>query len=184
MSDSRIFTKLKAKSLPLKASVGFSLIEMIVYISLLTVIMVSVVNMLLVMSRANSFYKVSRHIQSSAVFALDRIVRDIRNAQSVDLIGSTLGASPGVLILNTTQATGTPEIIQFYVSAGALRVKQDGGDIGPLTLSDVSVQNLVFRHINTGISQAVKVELTLSSGAGSFARSANFYATAVLRDSY
>ena len=163
---------------------GFSLVEMMVYVALLTVILVAVVNMLLVMSRAYSFYKVSRRLQSSAVFALDRMVRDIRNSRNVDLSASALGVSPGVLTLNTTQATGTPETLQFYVSNDVLRLKQDSGDIGPLTIDGVTVRSLVFRHMNTGISQAVKIELTLGSGAGSFARSANFYATALLRDSY
>ncbi len=159
---------------------GFSLVEMIIYVGLLALVLVSLVNMLLGMARAYSYLKLSRHIQSSAVVALDRVIRDIRNAQSVNMPQSVLGASPGVLTLNTTTATSSSQTLQFYVSSGALRVKQDGGDLGPLTLSDVTVSNLIFRQMNTGISQAVKIELTLTAGT----HTANFYATAVLRDSY
>lgn len=157
---------------------------MIIYVALLALVMVATVSMLLGMSRAYGYLKLSRHIQSSAVTALDRVVRDIRNARSVNGPQSVLDASPGALTLNTTTATGSPQTFQFYVSGGALRVKQDGGDLGPLTLPDVTVGNLIFRQMNTGISQAVKIELTLSAGAGSTTHSANFYATALLRDSY
>ncbi|KKU25887.1 MAG: hypothetical protein UX39_C0016G0008 [Candidatus Magasanikbacteria bacterium GW2011_GWA2_46_17] len=167
-----------------KFTTGFSLVEMIIYVGLLAIILVAMMNMLFGMSRAYGYLKFSRHIQSSAVTALDRMVRDIRNAQSVNTAESTLGTSPGVLTINTTTATSSSQKLQFYILNGTLRVKRDGGDLGPLTLSDVSVSNLVFRQINTGISQAVKIEMTLSAGTGPTARSVNFYNTAVLRDSY
>lgn len=165
-------------------SSGFSLVEAIIYAGLLSLILVSTVSMLLGMSRAYLYLNFSRHIQTSAITAVDRIVRDIRNAQTVNVAQSTLGTSPGVLTLDTTTATSSPQTIQFFVSNGVLRVKQDGGDLGPLTVSDVTVQNLVFRQMNTGISEAIKIELTLTAGTGPTARSVNFYATAILRDSY
>ncbi|KKU67935.1 MAG: hypothetical protein UX89_C0010G0014 [Parcubacteria group bacterium GW2011_GWA2_47_16] len=163
---------------------GFSLVETIIYTGLLVLILVAVINMMLLMSHSYNYLKLSRHIQVSAVTALDRMVRDIRNAQSVDVGQSTLGTSPGILTLNTSTVSGTPQTVQFYVSGGGIRVKQDGVDIGPVTLPDVTLTNLVFRQITTGISQAVKIELTLSTGVGPAARSANFYGTAILRDSY
>ncbi|GEM_PF-216145 len=163
---------------------GFSLVEAIIYIGLLILILVAVVNMILLMGRSYTYLKLSRHIQTSAVTALDRMVRDIRNAQSVDVGQSTLGTSPGILTLNTTTSTGTPQTLQFYVSGGTLRLKQNGGDVGPLTLPDVTVGGLIFRRITTGISQAVKIDLTLQTGVGSSVHSANFYGTAILRDSY
>ncbi len=163
---------------------GFSLVETIIYIGLLVLVLVAIMNMTLSMARAYGYFKLSRHVQTSAINALDRMVRDIRNAQSVNVGQSTLGTSPGVLTLITTSATGTAQTLQFYVATSTLRVKQDGGDVGPLTLSDVSVSSLIFRQISTGISQAVKIELTLSTGSGSTTRTANFYDTAILRDSY
>ena len=63
-------------------------------------------------------------------------------------------------------------------------LKEDGVVVGPLSSAQTSASNLVFRRIPTGRSEGVKIELTLTSGAGSVARSENFYATAVLRDSY
>lgn len=167
-----------------KSTRAFSLVEAAVYVGLLALVLVTVANTTLLMSRAYRELRASRHIQSSAVTALDRMVRDIRNARSVTVGASTLGVTPGVLTLETTTATGSPQTFQFYISNGALRMKQDGGDIGPLTLPGVSVSSLIFRHFVTAVSQAVKIELTLSSGTGSSTRIANFYSTARLRGSY
>lgn len=163
-----------------KNSRGFSLVETIIYLGLLVLVMVGIVNLLLLMSRTARYLETAQHVQTSATVALDRMVRDIRNAQSVDVAQSTLGTNPGVLTLNTTTVAGVAQTLQFYVLNGAVRVKQDGVDLGPLTLSDVTVSSLVFNHITTSVSRGVKVSLSLSSGA----QSASFYSTAVLRDSY
>ena len=180
----RLFKARYPKPYALNSRQGFSLIEAIIYVGLAILVMVAVVNMLLLLSRAYGQLKSSRHMQTSAITALDRVIRDIRNAQSIDVGQSTLGASPGVLTLNSTNLSGTAEVFQFYILNGALRVKKDTVDLGPLTLPDVTVSNLIFRQISTGISQAVKIEITLGTGAGQSARSANFYGTAILRDSY
>ncbi|MEK7574891.1 MAG: hypothetical protein AAB511_01540 [Patescibacteria group bacterium] len=153
---------------------------MIIYLGLLALILVALVNMLLGMSKAYSYLKLSRHLQTSAITVLDRMVRDIRNAESVNVAQSTLGTNPGVLTLNTTTLAGGSQIFQFHVSGGVLRVKQDNVDLGPLTLSDITVSNLVFRLMDSGISESVKIEMTLTTAN----RTANFYATALLRDSY
>lgn len=170
----------KVRTSQLPVTRGFSLVEAVIYVGLLTLVMVSVVGMLVGMTRSYRYLKLSREMQSSAVSSLDRMVRDIRNANSVNVAQSTLNTSPGVLVLNTTTSTSSVQTLKFYVSSGVLRIMQDGGDIGPLTLSNSTVTNLVFRQISTGESQAVKIEMTLLTGT----RSANFYATAVLRDSY
>lgn len=159
---------------------GFSLIETVIYVSLLAIILVVLINTIFTMNRLYRYLNLSRHIQTSAITALDRMVRDIRDAESVNVGASTLGTSPGVLTLNTTTSSNNPQTFQFFVSNGVLIVKQDEVDIGPLTLSDVVVDNLIFRHIVTGVSKAVKIEMTLKAGTST----ANFYATAVLRDSY
>jgi type II secretory pathway pseudopilin PulG len=159
---------------------GFSLVETVVYIGMVIVILVALVNMLLSMSRAYGYLKYSRHLQSSATASVDRMARDIRNSVSIDVVQSTLDSNPGILTLNTTTEAGAAQTFQYYISSGVIHVKQDGVDLGPLTLPDVTVNSLIFRKIETGISQAVKIEMTLTAGT----RTANFYDTAILRGSY
>lgn len=163
---------------------GFSLVEMLVYIGLLVLVLVAVVNMMLALSKAYGFLKNSRDIQSSAIFSLDRIVREVRNASSIDNANSIFNANPGTLSLNTTTATGTPETIGFSVIGGRIHLKRNGLDVGPLTLAAATTTNLVFRLIATPISQAVRVDLSLQAGSAANLKSANFYVTAILRNSY
>ena len=169
---------------PAKAFRGFSLVEVLLYAGLFSLLLVSMVGMIIGMSRAYSYLSFSKRIQTSAITAVDRMVRDIRSAESVNQSQSAFGVSPGVLTINTTAMASSSQTIQFFVSSGVLRVKSGGVDVGPLTLPGVTVSNLIFRHMNSGISEAVKIELTLTVGTGPTMRTANFYATALLRDSY
>ncbi len=168
----------------IKNQKGFQLVEMIIYIALLVVITMAVVNTTTLILRSYQSVTASRNIQIGGMTALDRMTREIRNATSVDSAQSTLTTSPGQLTINSTDDAGTAETLQFFVSNSLLRVKENGVDSGPLLPSSVTVTNLIFRLIDSGQSNAVKIEMTLQSGSGSALKSSNFYATVVLRGSY
>src|SRR3989344_3684025 len=120
---------------------AFSLVEMLIYAAILALALVI--------------------IAQSGASAFDRLTRDIRQSQSINVAGSTLGAHPGKLILNTSTASGTPATLEFYVESGALNVKQDSVFLGALTSPKVAVSNLIFRSISTAESSGVKIELSL-----------------------
>ncbi|MCX6701944.1 MAG: prepilin-type N-terminal cleavage/methylation domain-containing protein [Candidatus Zambryskibacteria bacterium] len=163
---------------------GFSLVEMLLYISILTVILTVIANALYSLNRSYRVIQSAEIIESSAITSLDRMVREIRDASSVDNLQSTFNTSPGVLTLNTTDDSGANMTIQFFVSNQIVRVKENGVDIGPLTDFSTRVTNLVFRFITTAQSKALKIEMTIESGQGLNYKSKKFYSTAVLRGSY
>jgi len=158
---------------------GFSLIELLIYIALLSVIVVVVVSVLLSLTRAYGAFKVSQRINNSAITALERITRDSRNAESIDLANSTFDVHPGRLTLNTGTMT-----IEIYLDGDVLKVREDGVDIGSLTTQRVSVSSFVLRHLFSGSIEAIKIELTLTSSQGEFTKTERFYSAAVLRDTY
>ena len=160
------------------------MIEMLIYTAILVILAMVVVNVFLGLRRSTTALSATQVIESSAIISLERMTREIRDATSVDTGLSTLGTSPGVLQLNTTDAGGTPTTVQFYVSGRALRIKEAGTDIGPLTATTTRITNLVFRKITTAQSQAVKIEMTLESGTSTSYRQKKFYSTVVLRGSY
>lgn len=162
-----------------KYTKGFSLIEMIVYVSILSVIFVIVVNTLLIVSRSYSSIKISLDINNSATVSVERMIREIRKANSVNLAQSTLDSNPGRLVLNTTDDAGLPLIVDFYLEDDTLKLKEGGVFSGDLT-DGVDVTNLVFRSISNGTSEAIKIEMELSNGS----KNKIFYNTAVLRGSY
>ncbi len=163
---------------------GVSLIEMLVYIALLTSVTTLVVNGLVTMSKTYNNVKLSKNITASATSALSRMVYEIRQAQSIDTGQSTFVTSPGQLTLNTTLANGAVTTVRFYVSGGVIKVMTGGVDGGQITLSNTIVTNLVFNQIQNSLSNAVKISLTLQSSVGSKTKTETFYTTAVLRNFY
>jgi type II secretory pathway pseudopilin PulG len=162
-----------------KHTKGFSLVEMVVYVSILAVVFVIVVNTLLIVSRSYSSIKISLDINNSATVSMERIISEIRKANSVNLVQSTFDSNPGRLVLNTVDNVGLPLIVDFYLEDDTLKLKEGGLFSGDLT-DGVDVTNLVFRRISNDTSEAVKIEMELSNGS----KNKVFYNTAVLRGSY
>jgi len=166
------------------AARGFTVIEILAYIFVLGLLLAVVVYILIAVSGSYHAITSSAGIESTAETALERMTRDTRDAISVDVLQSTLNASPGKLTLNTTDDDGATTTVQFFLSGQTIHVKEAGVDMGPLSETGVRITNLVFRQITTAQSQAVKIELTAESGSGKSYASGSFYSTVVLRGSY
>lgn len=166
-----------------KNSKGFSLIEMLVYISMLVIMLLLIVQMISSILKTERTSASARRIESSAIFALDRIGREIRNAESVDAT-SVLNTTSGSLVLNSLNASGTPVISEFSLISGVLHLKTNGVDTGALTRSNVTVTQLKFNLLTSSTTEAVKIELKLDSGTSTTYRTETFYSTVVLRGTY
>lgn len=162
---------------------GFSLIEMLVYLAVIAVMLAVIVTTLTSFSGAYHSFVLDRRIHAAAGAALERMVREVRGGTSIDVATSTLGAHPGTLTINTVNDTGDPVTRTFAVNAGVLELSEDGVLRGPLTSSNVAITNLVFRHLDNGVSEGVRIELTVQASRKSTVREANFYAFTVLRGS-
>jgi len=160
------------------------MIEIVVYSALFAIIIGAVVYTLISLGGVYRSLQATQAISTSAQVALERMTRELRVATSVDIGASTLVSSPGVLIINSLDDDGNPITKEFSVTNGILRLKEAGIDQGPLTQSSVHVDTLIFRRITNAKSEAVKIELSLSSGDGPAQSSKYFYSTIVLRGSY
>lgn len=158
---------------------GFSLLEMLIYISILTITAVIVVDILLSTAKSYNSFKISRSINSTVSTSLERMTREIRAADDVLLIGSTFDTHPGRLTLQIASTTS-----EFYLDGNVLKIKEGGIDAGSLTSSKLSVDNLVFRLLDNGVSKAVRIEMTLLGTERNITKAKTFYSFAVLRNSY
>lgn len=163
---------------------GFSLVETLFYVALLALSLLVVMQTLVVLTRSYTTFRDAERIERDAALSLERMVREVRGANNIADAGSVFGVHPGRLRLNTTTAAGGTRTVEFSVSGGALLLTEDGAALGALTSSTTNVSSIVFRKITTARSQGVKIEMTLTAGSDAAARSENFYATAVLRNSY
>ncbi len=169
-----------------RAERGFTLIELVVYIGILAVVALVVTNSILILNRTLASFRLERRVISSGETAMRRITRELRLANDIHA-SSTLGVSPGVLSLASQESEedSTAKDVMIYVSGGELILRRATSSAAALTASGVTVTNLTFRQITNGtVSKAVKVELTLSSSAGSASTTKNYYTTAGLRGSY
>lgn len=163
---------------------GFTLVEMVIYMGLLALLVVVVITMLVSIVKSQRNIKSHLAIEETVVVSLDRMIREIRNAKSVD-ISSILGTNPGHLILNTTDSGGNPKTVEFYLESGVLKMEENTVVSGPLSRSDVTISSLMFWLIDNQKADAVRITMTVNANQpdGSV-HTENFYATAILRGSY
>ncbi len=165
---------------------GIGLLETLIYVAITVLLMVIVVNTAGVVSVVSGKARLKRNILGEAGIAAERMVREIRLADSVLLTESTLGAHPGTLALSSVVGADddTPITRTFYLSGDTLMMKEGEGAAVPLT-DKVSVTKLIFyRVVASTTSEAVTFELTAEDALKSLTESHTFNATSVLRRSY
>lgn len=156
---------------------GFTLVELIVYIGVMTLALASIVVLLTNATQIVGRIKEAKEVRASALVALERLDREIKNA------GSVLTATSDTLTLQTVSA-GEPATLSFSVDGNdSLILAQDGVSRGSLLSDMVRVDELEFYAINNTISESVTVELVLSH-VNTPTKTERFYLTSVLRGSY
>lgn len=158
---------------------GFTLVEVLVYIAVLVVVAMGGVASLLGLSSSIARNTMAREMNESAALTLERIVRDIRNSETVDTGASTLGSSPGEIAL-VNGATTT----SFSVSGGRIIIEENGTVLGPISDDSVTVDSFVARHYTSVNTELVRVVFTLSYTSGRYSDTRTYYGSAVLRGSY
>jgi Tfp pilus assembly protein PilW len=160
------------------------MIEMIVYLAIFATLSILVINSFIVMTSSFSASRTNRDLMESGSTAMERIVREVRQASSIDTSNSVLASSPGTLQLNSTDTNGNVVLIKFMAESGDLNLYQGGALSGNLLGSQISVTNLVFRRIATTQGEGVKIEMTLQDTRTQALRTENFYDTVILRGEY
>lgn len=163
---------------------GFTLVEMILYITFFAMLSVLTVDATILMMKSFYTLRINQNVSQSATTAMERMSREIRNAYDFDSLNSTFGTSPGRLTLNTKDDLGANTTIEFYVDgANQLNMKVGGVDMGQLMSKTVTVTNLIFQSITTANSKAIKMEMTLSDSRPGISKTMKIYDTIVLRGS-
>lgn len=163
---------------------GFSLVETVVYVSLMGLLVAIITYVISVIFQANAIVKSTRSIENSSIAALDRMVREIRAASSIDA-SSVLGAGTNYGELKLTIPNGaSTRSVRFYLSNERVYVDDNNVQTGPLTLAGVRATSLQFFVMSTSTSKAVKIELVLVGPPSNPGLSDKFYGTAVLRGGY
>ena len=146
-------------SMKTSAQRGFSLVEMIVYIAILSVVVSAVVLTALSLMNTFTYLRATQDVAETGAVALERMTREIRFANSINLGASTFSASPGTLSLSTTDDAGNPDTVGFTLSGGRILVTH-AGVTAPLSRSTVTISNLTFTHAIGAHGDAVGIYIT------------------------
>jgi len=161
---------------------GFSLVEIMIYLAIFTIISILVINSFLIVMSSFTTTRTNRDLLESGINSMERLSREIRQANNVDLIGSNLAG--GILQLNSKDQLSNPVVLKFSKENFLLNVYQDGVLSGNLLGQNISLDNLVFRQIITAKSEAVKIEMTIRDTRSKKNKTVNFYNTIILRGGY
>lgn len=151
-----------------KKSIGFSLIELLIYVAILSGLMVVSSNMFISLSKGNGQSNAKSEVDSAIRFAGELLRQDLKNASVVSVPVS--GGSSSSLTLTRAGTT-----IVYDVSSGVLRRKEGVAMPVNLTNSNITVGTPTFTRIeNTNVvftsskNIVIKISMTFSyNGSGS-----------------
>ena len=169
-----------------KNSKGMTLLEAVIYISLLAVISVAVVNVFLSETSAWAHARAERDATDAAKLILERITHEIRLASSADAGQSVFGAHPGKLVLNTfgSATTSDASTLEIFLSGGELKLRRGAGPEFSLSGTNASITRLVFYRTLSPKSELIRVELDTEIRVGHSTITKSFVTSAVLRGGY
>jgi type II secretory pathway pseudopilin PulG len=155
---------------------GFSLLEMIIYISLITVIFLLIVNTMLSFTSSYRQLAANRLLEHTAINILERLSRDIRNAQAI-----TINSSNDITV---TQSSGTVSTTtRIYLQSGNMLMDINGTYFGPLSVNGTQVTSLTFTLATSSGSSAVKIDMTAQGTSGTVTRVKSFHSTIIAKES-
>ncbi len=164
--DLRPSTPLRVK---FTSSMGFSLLEMLIYIALVAIIISSVVFFGIWAIQVGAKTKANSEVLGNARRALETMVYEIRRSQSLYAPTSIFDASPGQLSLEQTSAAGAAEssnFIDFFLCGQSLCLKREQSEPILLTSSYVRVTSLTFnQRLNSVSSPSIKITLQVASAS-------------------
>lgn len=133
---------------------GFTLIEAVVYLAIVSVVLVAVIGFSQRIISAYTKSKTIQEVQQGARFALGRIAQDIRSCQSIN-------ADSTVDYLHL-DALSDSDDIYYQITDGQLMRSIGTASAVAVTSSNLEVQDLtVIEMANTVISPSYQIEFSL-----------------------
>lgn len=160
---------------------GFSLVETLIYISLMTVILFTLISLISSASRTYLLLKSSRNIERSAINVMDSLNDGAIAASKIDIPNTVFDSATGSIALISYDGVRSTTT-KIYLSGAQVLLSQNNAVLGPLTLSDVRVTNLTFRNMTNSTFNGFKIEMTIDNGTSSEKyMSEDFYNSYILR---
>lgn len=159
---------------------GFSVLEIIIYVSIFSLISIVVINSFIVTMSLFSVIRTNHDLLDSGSISMDRISHEIRQAKSIDVANST----SEILQLNSTDVSGNAVVVRFVKENNTLNLYKDNVLIGSLLIQNIQLNSLLFNRISTTNGEAVKIKMVIQDTRSRQNKIESFYNTVVLRGKY
>ncbi|MFA6474699.1 MAG: prepilin-type N-terminal cleavage/methylation domain-containing protein [Patescibacteria group bacterium] len=157
-----------------KHTTGFTLIELIVYIAIASILILTAAGFIQSILQIQRTQKIASLLEANGNNAMRRITQAVRNADSITL--PTTGTSGTTLTVATYSGPTNPT--SYTLSGGQLREQLGAGSVTPITSTEVTVSALSFYNLSRAATPgAVRIQYTVTYGT----QSKTFYGTATLR---
>lgn len=156
---------------------------MVVYIAGL-VLLLAVISLLIV--QMYTIYRdviVSVRADRVGISLVDRMIKEIRTGQTINLSESSFGTPTGSLSLETPDG-GTTITKLFSVDNERVTYQEEGGSAEFVTSDDIHISRFYFTQIVTPVSQAIRIEVGINYETRKETRERLYTGVAVLRRSY
>ena len=142
--------------------IGFTLMEILVYMVVLIIIVVAISSFLFWAIKTQAKSKVMRETLDNTRRAMEIMTYEIREAKDVYEPTSVFDSNPGQLSLEVAKYLPTGEnasYLDFYLSSGRLSLKKESQNPIYLTSEQVEVSNLIFRKIISNQIPSIQIEI-------------------------
>jgi Tfp pilus assembly protein PilW len=141
---------------------GLTLIETIIYISIIGIVVTSFVGFSISVSDSRNKTYSTQEVQSNMRVAVDLISQKVRSASGVDITNSNFDTHPGYLILTVASTTLNPTIIGLDTTNNTLGIKEGILATTSITSDEVNVSNLVFTNLTSSSTREnIRTQITI-----------------------
>lgn len=140
---------------------GFTIVEVLVSLSVFFIILLAISSLLFLMTNANVKTKANREVLDNARRTMEIITYEIKGARSIYTPTTTVNQ----LSLETLKYLPVGEndtFIDFFLCDSAICFKKESQSLVSLTSDSVQVTNLQFLQVLNGTMPSVKINLTVS----------------------
>ncbi len=170
------------KKLP-KSLRGLSLIEMLLYVAISSIILLSLSLLLTFLLSQRIKNQSISDVNQQGLQVMQLVTQTVRNARSIDT--PSIGGTSSVLSMTMPDPLLSPTV--FDVVNGVVRIKEGSNDVINLTNSHISISSLLFQNISSTSStdRIVRVTFTVDhnnvNGRNENSFSKSFTGSATLR---
>lgn len=166
-----------------RAQKGFTLVEMVLYVALCSIILVSLSGFLSFLLESRVRSQAINEVNQQGFQVMHLITQTIRNGRSIEV--PLTGVTASTLSLTTPNALLNPTV--FSLSSTTVMISEGGKPAIPLTNSRIAVTGLSFQNVSSALSieKSIKISFTVTyvnrSGRGEYVYSKAFNGSAILR---